>query len=93
MAKRERDMATTDVVGAYFLADFSDYVIMRLQGKSAAIMCKTDSKYKKFSTHERRENGVISIYLCTIHSYIQDLVQVYLSNMIPWKTPFNENPK
>ena len=46
-------MATADVVGAYFLADFNDHLIIKLIGESVNIMCKANAEYKRCVTNEK----------------------------------------
>ncbi len=38
-AQERRDVATTDVVGAYLMADMNDFVLVKLTGESVGIMC------------------------------------------------------
>lgn len=35
-----RDVATTDIVGAYLLADMDEYILIKLNGNVVDIMCK-----------------------------------------------------
>ena len=52
-AKEERDVALADLVGAYFLADFNDHVIIKLTGESVNIVCKANVEYRKYITSEK----------------------------------------
>ena len=38
-AKEGRDIAVSDVVGAYLLAEMKDHVIVKLTGKAVDVMC------------------------------------------------------
>jgi hypothetical protein len=59
-AKERRDVATTDVVGAYLLADMDEYVLLKLTGESVDIMCTVNAKYVAFVVIE---NGKKVLYL------------------------------
>jgi hypothetical protein len=59
-ALEKMDVATADVEGAYLHADMVDYVIMKMVGEAADIMCKVNPKYKVFVVVE---NGKKTLYL------------------------------
>ena len=47
-AWEDRDVATTDVDGAYLHADMDDYTLLKLEGKSVDIMCEVNMDYEIF---------------------------------------------
>ena len=47
-AKENRDVEISNVVGAYFLAEMKDHVIVKLTGKDVGVMCTANEKYKIF---------------------------------------------
>ena len=51
-AKKGRDVAVADVVGAYILANMRDYVLVKLTGKTIDIMCGVDKGYEKYVAME-----------------------------------------
>ena len=58
-AHEGRDVATTDVAGAYLKADMDDYVLMKFTGKSVDILCKMNPEHAKFVAVE---NGIKVLY-------------------------------
>ena len=52
-ALERRDVATADVAGAYLNADMEDYVLMKLEGEDARLMCDVNPSYKEYVTHQR----------------------------------------
>ena len=59
-AYEKRDVATTDVVGAYLLADMDDYTIVKISGSTADIMCEVDPTYKELIVQKK---GKPTLYL------------------------------
>lgn len=55
-AMERRDVATADVAGAYLNADMDDYVLMRLEGEDARLMCDVNPNYTAVSSYMRRAN-------------------------------------
>ena len=51
-AREGRDVATVDVVGAYFLATMNDYVLLKLTGDTVNMMCQINPKYLSYGTQE-----------------------------------------
>ena len=47
-AHKGRDVATTDVVGTYILADMNDYVLVKLNGEVENIRCDVNNRYIPF---------------------------------------------
>lgn len=56
-AKENRDVATTDVVGAYLIADMKDHIIVKIMEESLDIICKANAKYIKCETRDWK-NGI-----------------------------------
>ena len=59
-AKEGRDVAISDVVGAYLLAEMKDHVLVKLTGIAVDVLCRANEKYKKFVVFEK---GKKVIYL------------------------------
>jgi Reverse transcriptase (RNA-dependent DNA polymerase) len=59
-AKEQRDVATADVQGAYLNAHMTDFVLVRITGIAANILCAANPSYKKFIAIE---NTVEVLYL------------------------------
>ena len=59
-AKEGRDVAISDVVGAYLLAEMKDHVIVKLTGTAVGVLCTANKKYKQFVSTEK---GKEVIYL------------------------------
>ena len=47
-AKEQHDVATANVDRAYFHADMEDFVLLKLVGEAANIMCHVNPQYEKF---------------------------------------------
>ena len=47
-------------MGAYLLANIKDYVLVKISGETANIVCHVSQKFKKFVT---KENGKNTLYL------------------------------
>ena len=52
-ASERRDVATTDIVGAYLLADFEDFVIGKISGDTVDIMCQVNQTFSEYVTIKR----------------------------------------
>ena len=52
-ALERRDVATADVAGAYLNANMDDYVLMKLEGEDARLMCDVNPSYEKYVTHQQ----------------------------------------
>ena len=48
--KEGRDVAISDAMGAYLLAEMKDHVIVKLTGKAVDILCTANKKCEKFVT-------------------------------------------
>ena len=48
-----RDIATSDVSGAYLHADMEDFTLLMLEGEAVDITCIVNKKYEKFICWER----------------------------------------
>jgi hypothetical protein len=59
-AHEKRDVATADVAGAFLLADMEDYVVVKIIGETAEIMCKVNPKYESYIGYE---NGKKVLYM------------------------------
>jgi hypothetical protein len=55
MHMRKRDMTTTDMTGAFLLADMKDYIVVKIIGETAEIMCKVNPKYEAYIGYENRK--------------------------------------
>ena len=53
-AYEERDLATTDVAGAFLKALMDDYFLVKLIDHEVDIMCKVDSNYEKYVVQEEK---------------------------------------
>jgi hypothetical protein len=53
-AKEQHDVATANVDRAYFHADMEDFVLLKLVGEAANIMCHVNPQYEKFVVIENR---------------------------------------
>ena len=56
-----RDVATADVAGAYLNTEMDDFVLMKLIGEDAQIMCDVNPSYADYTMIE---NGKTVLYLC-----------------------------
>ena len=52
-AKEGRDVAISDVVGAYLLAEMKDHVIVKLTGIAVDVLCRANNSYQKFVSLEK----------------------------------------
>jgi hypothetical protein len=59
-AHEGRDVATADVAGAYLKAYMTDFVVMKFTGDLVDILCKMNSRHKKFVVIE---NGMQVLYV------------------------------
>ena len=59
-AVERRDVATADVAGAYLDAEMDDFVLMKLEGNDADLMCEVNPKYRRYATMEQ---GRVVLYL------------------------------
>ena len=64
-ANEGRDVAISDVVGAYLKANRNDFVLVKLTGKTVDTMCKVSSEYEKFVGIENRKR-VLYLWLNTM---------------------------
>jgi hypothetical protein len=60
-AKEKRDVATTDVAGAYLKAAMDDFVIMKFTGKDVEILCGMNNDYERFVTTDRNGQKVMYV--------------------------------
>ena len=52
-ALKRRDVATTDITGAFIQADMKEIVNMKIEGEMAQLMTKIDpKKYEKYTVME-----------------------------------------
>ena len=52
-AKEGRDVAISDVVGAYLLAEMKDHVMVKLTGVAVEVLRNVNEKYRSFATFEK----------------------------------------
>ena len=57
-AMEGRDVATADVAGAYLKTEMTDYVLVKVLGESAQIMCEVNPQFREFMTKERNKDVV-----------------------------------
>lgn len=77
-AHEGRDVATADISGAYLLADMKDYVLVRLEGESADIMCKVDPAYQKYRTYNKKGKPVLYLQLVkALYGCLQSALRWY----------------
>ena len=56
--KEGRDVAVSDVVGAYLLAKMKDLVLVKLTGEAVDVLCTDNEKYRKFVTNEKDKDVI-----------------------------------
>ena len=61
-AKDGRDVAVSDVVSAYLVAEMKDHMIVKLIGTAVGVLCDANKNYKEFVTLEKGR-GVIYLKL------------------------------
>ena len=76
-AKEGRDVAISDVVGAYLLAEMKNHVIMKLTGNDVDVMCTTNKKYKKCVTLEKGKKVIYLNLLRALYGCIQSTLLWY----------------
>ena len=77
-AKEQRDVATADISGAYLLADMKDFVLIRLEGESAEIMCKVDPSYKKYRSYNKKGKPILYLQLVkALYGCLQSALRWY----------------
>jgi hypothetical protein len=59
-AKERRDIATSDVAGAYLHAEMKDFTLLKMEGESVIIMCDVSPEYETFACYK---NGKKVLYL------------------------------
>ena len=55
-AHEKLEVATVDVVGAYLLATIEDFVIVKVDGASAHIMCEVNPTFNKYIVKVKGKN-------------------------------------
>ena len=50
-----RDVATSNVSGAYLYTNMEDYTLLKLEGDTVTIMCDVNKDYDFFVFHENRK--------------------------------------
>jgi hypothetical protein len=74
-AKEERDVETVDIPGAYMQANMDDTVHMKLEGKMAELMVRTDPKlYRKYGEIEKGKK----VLYCTLKKAVYGTLKVDL---------------
>ena len=81
-AHEKRGVATADVVGTYLLATMNDFVIVKIYGESADIICKVNPTYNGYLT---KENGKNTLYLQLTRALYGSMQSVLL-----WYRTFKE---
>lgn len=51
--QEQRDVATTDIAGAFLLADMDDFVLLKLRGEELDITSRVNTEYEKYITYEK----------------------------------------
>ena len=72
-----RDVATADVVGAYLLAKIDDFILVKVDGTSADIMCKVNPALNKFVTRVRGKNTLYLQLTKALYGYMQSALLWY----------------
>ena len=49
----KRDVSTVDKVGDYLLAELEDFILVKVTGTLAKIICQVNLTFEKYSTIER----------------------------------------
>jgi hypothetical protein len=62
-AMEHRDVAIADVAGAYLHAKMDDFVIMRIVGREAELMCVLNPEWKQYLTRDKRGRTVLYVRL------------------------------
>ena len=52
-AHKGRDVATTDMVWAYLLANMDDYTVVKISGTTTDIMCQVNPSYNEYKVMEK----------------------------------------
>ena len=72
-AIKQRDVAVTNVKGAYLNAKMKDVVIMKIRGPEVGMFCDLDNKLKEYVT---KENGKDTLYVQWMRHYM-DVCRVH----------------
>ena len=62
-AVERRDVATADVAGAYLNAEMEDFVLMRLEGHDAELMCEVNPVYREYMSKDGKGRPVLYLRL------------------------------
>ena len=62
-AVERRDVATADVAGAYLNAEMEDFVLMKLEGQDAELMCEVNHAYKEYISKDKKGRPVLYLRL------------------------------
>eukprot|EP00957_Ditylum_brightwellii_P178791 13619079-Ditylum_brightwellii.AAC.1 len=63
-AKKGREVATTDIPGAYLLSDIDEVVHLKLQGRMVELIVMTAPKVnKEYTCIERKGNDILYVEL------------------------------
>ena len=76
-AKEGRDVAVSDVVGAYLLAEMKDHVIIKLTGTAVGFLCDANKKYKEFVTLEKGREVIYLKLERALYGCIQSALLLY----------------
>jgi hypothetical protein len=58
-ARKNREVVTIDIPGAFLHATNKDYIVMQMNGTLAKLMAQTDPKlYRKYLTQKREESAI-----------------------------------
>jgi hypothetical protein len=70
-AKERRDVATSDVVGAYLHAEMEDFTLLKMEGESVDIMCDVSPEYKKCLCYKNGKKVLYLILLKALYGCVQ----------------------
>ena len=91
-AIERRDVATADVTGAYLNAEMDDFVLMKLAGEDAQIMCNVNPSYA--ADYTVNENGKTVLYLRLLYLRLaRALYGCVRSAMLWYKQPVCHDPQ
>jgi hypothetical protein len=62
-AMERRDVAISDIVGAYLNAEMDDFVVMKVTGREAELMCELNPEWKKHLRYDKRKRAILYVVL------------------------------
>lgn len=77
-AKENRNVAISDLVGAYLLAKVNDLVYVKLTGKAVDVLCTANQKYYKYLTNVKGKKTIYLKLKRTLYGCIQSASLWYI---------------